>query len=114
MRFEPYLRLGGILVVLAALLTALGKPPAAHGKAYFAPPNVMVASSDAIAIVQITEVQEIEAKGDVFDFREIARAEVETVLKGSLQKEILLHGNETFICAQVRFQPGRYLVFLRS
>src|SRR4051812_46355510 len=106
MRFEPYLRLGGILVVIAALITAVGKPPAAHGKAYFAPPDAMIASSDAIAIVQITEVQAIETKGDAFDYREMAGGEVETVLKGSLQKEILMHGNETFMCAQVRFQPG--------
>ena len=114
MQFERFMRLAGLLVVITIIFSILAAPPRAHGKAYFAPQNEMIVKCDAIAVVRITEVKETEVKTPGFDYRETARAEVEDVLKGLLRKQIVLHGNESFICAQVRFQPGKYLVFLRS
>ena len=114
MQFERFMRLAGLLVVIAIIFSILAAPPRALGKAYFAQEKEMIEKCDAIAIVRITEVKETDVKTAGFDYREVAHAEVEDVLKGSLRKEIVLHGNEMFICAQVRFQPGRYLVFLRS
>ena len=38
---------------------------------------------------------------------------MEKTIKGELPLEIALFGEESFICAQVRFKPGRHLVFLR-
>ena len=108
------MRLAGLLIVISAIFSILAAPPPAHGKAYFAPQNEMITKCDAIAVVNIISVQETELKTPGFDYREVAKAEVEDVLKGSLRKEITIHGNESFICAQVRFKPGRYLVFLES
>ena len=114
MQFERFMRLAGLLVVIAAISSILAAPPRAHGKAYFAPQNEMITRCDAIAVVNVTDVRETEVKTPGFDYREVAKAEVEQVLKGSLRKEITLHGSESFICAQVRFKPGRHLVFLKS
>ena len=74
----------------------------------------MIRCSVAIAILDISKVEPVEAKGNHWTYRERAQATVHRTLKGSLPKTVSLFGNETFICEQVRFQPGRYLVFLRK
>jgi hypothetical protein len=86
--------------------------PSALGKAYFAPASVMIQKAEFIAIVDITSVEAVETKTEQFDFRERAQGKVVQMIKGQLPPSIVMHGNENFICAQVRYQPGRYLVFL--
>ncbi len=73
------MRLAGLLVVIAAIFSILAAPPRAQGKAFFAPQNEMIAKCDAIAVVKITDVREAEVKTTDFDYREIAKAEVEDV-----------------------------------
>ena len=85
----------------------------AHAKAYFAPKAEMIDRAEAIAIAQISGVTDVEEDGDHWTYRQKAEARVEQVLKGKLPLDITLHGNETFICAQMRLAPGRYLIFLR-
>jgi hypothetical protein len=98
------------LFVLASLLAT---SPSAWAKAYFAAAKEMVEQSVAIAIVEIESVKAVEEKGSVWTYRERAQAKVQQQLKGSLPGNVQLFGQETFICAQVRFQPGCYLVFLK-
>jgi len=74
----------------------------------------MIAKSDAIAIVQIDKVESRETKAEPFDFRQVAHAKAERTLKGTLPESMLIHGNETFICAQVQLRPGRFLVCLKK
>src|ERR1043166_1386675 len=73
----------------------------------------MIRESDFIALVDISRVDDTETKGTHWTYRRKAAATVSQSLKGSLPQDVLLYGDEDFICAQVKFQPGRYLVFLR-
>jgi len=106
-----WIRFLSLLLYSALHLTPVHE---AQAKAYYATEAEMIASSDAIAVVQIEKVEAIETKAEPFDYRQIAHAKVERTLKGLLPKSILIHGNETFICAQVRLRPGRFLVCLRK
>lgn len=73
----------------------------------------MLKSADFIAIVEITKVEKTEKKTEGFDYSEVAQARVVQSIKGELPDNIRLHGGENFICAQVHFQPGKFLVFLK-
>ena len=99
-----------------SLYSALHLTPVheAQAKAYYASEAETIARSDAIAVVQIEKVEAIETKAEPFDYRQIAHAKVERTLKGILPESILIHGSETFICAQVRLRPGKFLVCLRK
>jgi len=88
-------------------------PPLFADACYTLAPE-MIQRSAAIAIIDISKVEPIQAKGDHWTYRERAHATVHRTLKGSLPKTVSFFGNENFICAQVRFQPGRYLAFLRK
>ena len=92
----------------------MASAPNLLAKAYFASAQEMVQGSVAIAVLDISKVEAVEAKGDHWTYRERAQATVDRMLKGSLPRQVQLFGNESFICAQVRFQPGRYLAFLRK
>jgi hypothetical protein len=72
----------------------------------------MIRQSEVIAIVDISVVEKTKTKGDHWTYRQKASAIVSQTLKGSPQRDVSLYGDEDFICAQVKFQPGRYLVFL--
>src|SRR5215208_3883816 len=102
------------LITSAMDVWLISSAPDVFAKAYFASAQEMVQGSVAIAVIDISKVEAVEAKGDQWTYRERAQAMVERTLKGSLSQHVELFGNETFICAQVRFQPGRYLVFLRK
>lgn len=102
------------LIMSAMAVWFLASAPDLLAKAYFASAQEMVQGSVAIAILDISKVEAIETKGEHWTYRERAQATVARTLKGSLPQNVQLFGNETFICAQVRFQPGRYLVFLRK
>jgi hypothetical protein len=105
-----------ILPRVAALLLLLATASVAHAKAAFAGKTEMVRRSAAIAVVHITRVDPVQVKGQHWTYRQRATAKVETVLKANLRAgdPISLHGEEDFICAQCRFAPGRYLVFLNQ
>ena len=100
-----------LAVLFAASLA--GAVPHADAKAYYAPEDEMIERAEVIAIVDISRVEKAETKSQPFDYGEIAHATVQQTLKGKLPKEIKLYGGESFICAQVHFTPGRFLVFLR-
>ena len=100
-----------LAVLFAASLA--GTVPHADAKAYYAPEDEMIERAEVIAIVDISRVEKAETKSQPFDYGEIAHATVQQTLKGKLPKEINLYGGESFICAQVHFKPGRFLVFLR-
>jgi len=102
------------LIRSAIAVWFISSVPGLFAKAYFAGAQEMVQGSVAIAILDISNVEAVEVKGDHWTYRERAQATVDRTLKGSLPQQVQLFGNETFICAQVRFQPGRYLVFLRK
>jgi len=86
--------------------------PSSFAKAYFATEDEMIERAEAIAIVDISRVENAETKAEPFSYSEIAYATVQHTLKGSLPQTVKLYGGESFICAQVHFMPGRYLVFL--
>ena len=82
-------------------------------KAYYAGEMEMIQGSEFIAIVNVTRIGQTNTVGSVWSYRQRAHGTVETMIKGELPSEVTLHGEESFICAQVRFKPGRHLVFLR-
>lgn len=105
LRFTP-----ALLLVLALLsFTA----PRAFSKAYYAGENEMIFRSEVIAVVDISKVESAKLKREHWTYSEVADATVEQPLKGTLEKQVQLYGGEDFICAQVHFQPGRFLVFLK-
>lgn len=96
-----------------ALALAVLLPLTAFAKAAFWRKTEMIKRAEIIAIVTITKVEPAKEKRKGWTYSEAATATVERVLKGKLDPKVMLHGGENFICAQVRYQPGRHLVFLR-
>lgn len=90
----------------------------ADAKAAYAGKTEMVKRSVGIAVVEVVAIEKVEVKGKYWTYRQRADARVEMVLKGELPKDkgaaTVLYGEEDFICAQCRFEPGRYLVFLNQ
>jgi hypothetical protein len=86
----------------------------AQAKAAYAAKAEMIKRCAAIAVVEVTAVETVEVKGQHWTYSQKSSAKVESVLKGDLPKNaaIAIHGQEDFICAQCRFPPGRYIVFL--
>ncbi len=70
-------------------------------------------SAEIIAIVDVMKVEETKAKGFGWTYNEVATVKVDRVIKGELADEAKLYGKENFICAQVRYKPGKHLLFLR-
>ena len=101
--------------LVAALLFALILSAQAKAKAAYSGKLGMVNDSTMIAVVEITGVEPVNVKGTYWTYRQRALARVEAVVKGDAPKDgrLTLHGDEDFICAQCRFSPGRYLVFVR-
>lgn len=89
-------------------------PAAVSAKAAFQSKEGMIKSADVIALVNIVKVEKVKTPGKPFDYGQKAIAEPIKILKGSLQKNAVLLGDENFICAQVKFKPGRALVFLKK
>ena len=98
----------------AGMAAQAAAPVRTPAKAAFAGKEEMVRRSTAIAVVEITKVEEVEGKGSHWTYRQRATAVVKTLLKGSLPKDapFAIFGDETFICARCHFEPGRYLLFL--
>ncbi|RYX82487.1 hypothetical protein EON83_19390 [bacterium] len=101
-------------VAVSALLFAVGFTARdAHAKAAYQPLDVMVANSDAIAIVQVDQVVATQIKGSHWSYGQKALARVQQTLKGQLPATPTLLGDENFECASCHFDEGRYLVFLK-
>jgi hypothetical protein len=101
------------VAIAAAMLLLLMGPVLAYGKAGYEDKAEMLKQAEIIALVDITKVESAKAKGKTWTYSEVASAKAERVLKGKLPNEVKLYGRENFICAQVRYQPGKFLVFLR-
>jgi len=94
-------------------ILCVGTAPSALAKAAYADEEQMIERAEVIAIVNVTRVEKAETKGAHWTYSEIANATVEQTLKGTLPQSVKLYGGEDFICAQVHFAVGRYIVFLR-
>jgi hypothetical protein len=111
-RVKGIMKFHALLIGLAVALCAAD----AHAKAAFFGKAQIVKESAAIAIVEITAVEQVETRSEHWTYRQRATARVEQQLKGPIMKHqvLTLLGDETFICAQCRFAPGKYLVFLQK
>jgi hypothetical protein len=74
----------------------------------------MIRSADVIAVVELGKTEPMETKSEYWIYSERTSGNIERCLKGQIDRRIILHGGENFICAQCRFQPGRNLLFLRK
>lgn len=102
------------MTLLILILLCLIAPPEVSAKAAFKSKEAMIKSADVIALVEILRVEKTKTAGKPFDYGQKAFADPITVLKGSMQKNSVFLGDESFICAQVKFKPGRALVFLKK
>lgn len=99
-------------IIFAAAVILLF-PALASAKAYFAVKKEMVERADAIVVVNITSTEAVEQKGSHWTYRQKATGLVEQSLKGGLAGPIVVYGMEDFICAQCKFEKGRFLLFLQ-
>lgn len=96
------------------VLVLLGMAGACFGKAYYAGKKEMVLKAECIAVVNITKVEKTSRKGEPWTYSQKASGTVEQCLKGDIRGRIEIYGMESFICAQCRYEPGRFLLFLRK
>jgi hypothetical protein len=99
--------------IFILLLLTLALPLSSFSKAAYYGKREMIKQAEIIAIVNVSKIESAAAKGKGWTYGEVATARVEKVLKGKLPETALLYGKENFICAQVHYQPGRQIVFLR-
>ncbi len=102
-----------VLIVAFTLFVVIA-PATTYAKAAFAGKAEMIKRSVAIAVVDITAVEEASMKGNYWTYGQQATATVKTALKGPIidGAVIQLYGQEDFICARCDFKPGRQIVFL--
>ena len=98
-----------VLIILFSSLRTDG-----FTKAYFQTKEEMIERAQAIAIISVGAVEPVEKKGKHWTYRQRAKVQVESVLKGELPDEFVLYGSETFICAQCSLNPGSYISFLKK
>lgn len=96
------------------LVMTLGIASACFAKAYYAGKREMVREAGCIVIVNITMVETKDRKEKPSGYAQKASATVERCLKGGVKGEIEIYGMGTFICAQCRYQTGRFILFLRK
>lgn len=111
---------------LAALLGCiLVLATQSHGKAHFFSRSELVQKSLVIAIIDLGEPGPSksnadadpfvdQAHGTTWSYQKSAKAKVVRIIKGGIPAEFILHGNETFICAQCSLSKGRFLAFLQK
>jgi len=87
---------------------------AAQAKAHFAGKREMIEKAEAIAIVNIEKVEAVRQKGRHWTYAQKATGTVEKSLKGDVKGPIEIYGDVDFICANCRYQTGRFLLFLRK
>jgi len=106
-RFRSWLTVAAVLMLAVLFPVRVG-----HTKAAYKDKKQMIETAQAIAIVEITNIEKAAVKGNPWTYQQKASAKVEKVLKGKLPDKVALYGDETFICARCHFEKGRYLVFL--
>lgn len=99
---------------LAAFIVLCSLHHQAFAKAYFQTKQEMIEKAEAIAIIEISSVQDSETKGKSWTYRTKGTAKIERILRGDLPKEFTLYGAETFICASCPVTKGRFIAFLKK
>lgn len=99
--------------LLLSIVALLGSCCASlHAKAAFFSESQLAERAQAIAIIELAAPVEDATKGECWTYRQKATARVVQLLAGTLPKQFVLHGEESFICAQCKLAKGRYLAFL--
>jgi hypothetical protein len=98
--------------IIPILILIFALPASAHAKAYLAPKAEMIAKSDVIAVVNITDVKSLEPEKMYGNQR--AKATVRDVLKGDVKREMEIEFMVKcfYPCAITQVSKGEYLVFL--
>jgi len=112
--------------IISVIALTLAPSWSASGKAYFFTRSELIQKASVIAIVTLEEpVKAKPAAGDAQDpfaedsatgknwvYWKQAEMHVEKVLKGTIPGDVILYGDESFICAQCTLSKGRFLAFL--
>ncbi|MBX7246475.1 MAG: hypothetical protein K1X53_13340 [Candidatus Sumerlaeaceae bacterium] len=98
--------------LLLIMLLALSGP--CYAKARFAGKTDMINEAESIVVVNITEVEDSNRKGQAWTYHQKVTAAVEVCLKGDAGSTITLYGLEDFVCARCRYEKGRFILFLRK
>ena len=73
----------------------------------------LVERAETIAVVQTAWVEDTEAEGEHWTYRQRARVGRELLIKGHMQRLDRILAEKDFVCARASYQPmTRYLVFL--
>ena len=96
------------------VLMLLGAASPCFAKARYAQKKDMIKEAECIAVVNITKVEEENKKEKSWTYRQKASATIEQCLKGDVKGSIAIYGMEDFICAQCRYEKGRFILFLRK
>ena len=96
------------------LLMLLGVASPCFANARYAQKKDMIEEAECIAVVNITKVEKANRKEKSWTYRQKAAATVEQCLKGDVKGEITIYGLEDFVCAQCRYEKGRFILFLRK
>ena len=100
-------------ILLLLMLLGAASPCLAKAR-YAADKTSMIQEAESIAIVNITNVEKANKKEKSWTYRQKATATVEQCLKGDAKGDITIYGLEDFICAQCRYETGRFILFLRK
>ena len=102
-----------IILIVFAIIGGIFLTPNAFAKARYADKTEMIQEAEAIVIVNITKVEEVEKKPESgWTYRQKATVEIKQSIKGELSGQVEVFGMENFICAQCKFKTGRHLLFL--
>ena len=99
-------------LLLFLMLVGIASP--CFARARYAQKKDMIEEAECIAVVNITKVEKASKKEKSWTYRQKATATVERCLKGDVKGDITIHGLEDFICAQCRYEKGRFIIFLRK
>ena len=102
-----------IILIVFAIIGGIFLTPHAIAKARYADKTEMIQEAEAIVIVNITKVEEVEKKTESgWTYRQKATVEIKQSIKGELSGQVEVFGMENFICAQCKFKTGRHLLFM--
>ena len=100
------------MVLIVAVTSLL--PLLTYAKAYFAPVDEMIRDADAIAVVEILDVQPAKTEEQDLRYKDmVASIEVKDTLKGDVANVASIYIPNFFPCAVVDVTPGEFLIFLQ-
>lgn len=85
-----------------------------QAKAYFASLHEMVDKSHLIVRGEVITIEKGEFKSDSWTYKQKVTVRVIETLKGLSDQNIVILGDEDFICAQSKYDYGSYLLFLNK